>query len=129
MNTKTLALPNATISYADEGNGEPIVLLHGFCGSHAYWEKVIPELAKNCRVIAPDLRGHGKSSVTESDYSIQDMAEDIKHLLDKLETDKATIFSHSLGGYIVLAFAERYSERLKGFSLVHSTAYPDSEEL
>lgn len=125
---KTVTLQNITMAYRDEGHGKTIVLLHGFCGSHKYWEKVIPVLSKGYRVIAPDLPGHGNSSFANQQHSIEDMAESIKELLDKLNIEQVTLFGHSLGGYITLAFAERYSNRLDGFSLVHSTAFPDSEE-
>jgi pimeloyl-ACP methyl ester carboxylesterase len=128
MNRKTLALKNGTMAYRDEGDGKPIVLLHGFCGSHQYWDHVIPELSKDYRVIAPDLPGHGNSTVTNEQQSIEAMADTIKELLDRLALEDVAMFGHSLGGYITLAFAEKYSSRLNRFSLVHSTAFPDSEE-
>ncbi|MGG1573387.1 alpha/beta fold hydrolase [Fictibacillus sp. NRS-1165] len=127
MKLKTADLGTVRMSYMDEGKGEPIVLLHGFCGSHEYWEEVIPELAKDYRVIAPDLRGHGKSSVRESACAVEDLSEDIKDLLQHLGLEKVTMFGHSLGGYITLAFADHQSNRLKAFGLIHSTAFPDDE--
>jgi pimeloyl-ACP methyl ester carboxylesterase len=128
MKTKSLKLQDSTIAYIEKGEGAPIVLLHGFCGSSRYWEKVLPELAENYRVIVPDLPGHGETSLFRENTSIRDIAEIMKELLDKLNIQQVTMFGHSLGGYIVLAFAEKYSERLNGFSLIHSTAFPDSEE-
>ncbi|MCM3727453.1 alpha/beta hydrolase [Neobacillus cucumis] len=128
METKSATLKNSTITFVDEGEGKPIVLLHGFCGSSAYWSEVIPVISKNYRVIAPDLPGHGGSTTALKNYSISDMAEMIKEFLDKLNLGKVTMFGHSLGGYITLAYAEKYSDTLNGFSLVHSTAFPDSEE-
>ncbi|MGM7681466.1 alpha/beta fold hydrolase [Cytobacillus sp. Hm23] len=119
---------NLTLSYEDVGQGEPIVLLHGFCGSLAYWERIMPKLAKQYRVIAPDLRGHGGSTYQTDDYTIEDMAEDIKLLLEALNINKVSMFGHSLGGYITLAFVERYSSMLNSFSLIHSTAFADSDE-
>jgi len=97
-------------------------------GSHAYWEKVIPKLAEDFRVIAIDLPGHGDSTSIKEEHSIEDYADMLKDLLDQLNINQVTLFGHSLGGYITLAFAERYSNYLNGFSLIHSTAYPDSEE-
>lgn len=123
-----LILGDSTMAYVDQGEGEPIVLLHGFCGSSRYWEEVIPELSSNYRVIVPDLPGHGQSDPLKTDCTIDDFAEKLKALLDQLKIQTVTMFGHSLGGYITLAFAEKYSDQLKGFSLVHSTAYPDSEE-
>lgn len=127
MMSKRVELPDATIEFVDKGEGDALVLLHGFCGSSAYWERVIPELSESFRVIAPDLPGHGKSSENES-FSLEGYADIIKGLIDQLNIQKVTMFGHSLGGYISLAFAEKYSDHLNGFSLVHSTAYPDSEE-
>ncbi|MFZ3589522.1 alpha/beta fold hydrolase [Bacillus sp. DJP31] len=117
-----------TLSYIDEGSGEVLVLLHGFCGSPAYWEKIIPALSEGYRVIAPALRGHGKSSAVCDSYTIEDMSSDVKRLLEELQIDKVIMFGHSLGGYVTLSFAEQYPEHLSGFSLVHSTAHADSDE-
>ncbi|MFC4798994.1 alpha/beta fold hydrolase [Neobacillus sp. GCM10023253] len=128
MNLKKHQLNESTLAYIDEGAGNPVVLLHGFCGSSQYWEKVIPELAKDYRVIAPDLPGHGQSSPLKPGFSIDDLAQKIKELLDALNIEKVSMFGHSLGGYITLAFAEKYNTHLTGFSLVHSTAFPDSDE-
>ncbi|WP_353652048.1 alpha/beta hydrolase [Bacillus sp. AFS001701] len=116
------------MAFKDQGKGKPIVLIHGFMGSHAYWEKVIPKLAEDFRVIAIDLPGHGDSTSIKEEHSIEDYADMLKDLLDQLNINQVTLFGHSLGGYITLAFAERYSNYLNGFSLIHSTAYPDSEE-
>lgn len=128
MKTKSVTLRGATIAYVDQGEGNALILLHGFCGSSGYWEKIIPELSESYRVIASDLPGHGESSIDKENFSIEDYADIIKGLLDQLNLQKVTMFGHSLGGYITLAFAEKYSNNLTGFSLVHSTAYPDSEE-
>jgi pimeloyl-ACP methyl ester carboxylesterase len=125
----SLKINDLTISYIDEGNGkEAVVLLHGFCGSAAYFEKIIPVLSKKYRVIAPSLRGHGKSSAVSDPYTIEDMATDIYQLLNNLEINNVVMFGHSLGGYVTLAFADRYPENLSGFSLIHSTAHPDNDE-
>jgi pimeloyl-ACP methyl ester carboxylesterase len=127
MKIKTANLENRKIAYFDEGKGENIVLIHGFCGSHEYWEEVIPELAKEYRVIAPDLSGHGKSSVGDPVCAVEDLSEDIKDLIGHLGLDQVTMLGHSLGGYITLAFADHQSNRLKGYGLIHSTAFPDDE--
>lgn len=128
MEIKNLKLDGSSISYIDHGEGQPILLVHGFCGSSRYWEEVIPELAKEYRVIAPDLPGHGISDTLSNGSTIVGMADWIKGLVDELQLGKFTMFGHSLGGYVTLAFAEKYSSQLNGFSLVHSTAFPDSDE-
>lgn len=123
-----LMIDGLSIAYEEQGQGQPVVLLHGFCGSSAYWERVMPLLARRYRVIAPDLRGHGSSDAPLGAYTIEQMADDVAGLLDSLGLEKYTVLGHSMGGYVTLSLAERYSERLDGFGLIHSTAYPDSEE-
>ncbi|GAB6927216.1 alpha/beta hydrolase [Paenibacillus sp. JCM 10914] len=117
----------STICYVDQGQGEPVILLHGFCGSSAYWEQVLPYL-QDVRVIVPDLRGHGRSDAPMGSYTMEQMADDVLQLMDELEIPKAVLLGHSLGGYITLSFAQRYASRLNGFGLIHSTGYPDSDE-
>ncbi|MNC24685.1 3-oxoadipate enol-lactonase 2 [compost metagenome] len=118
----------SNICYSDQGQGEVIVLLHGFCGSAAYFEQVIPFLSSSYRVIAPDLRGHGASDAPLGAYSIDQMADDVFSLLNALDISKVYLLGHSLGGYITLSFAQRHASRLKGFGLIHSTGYQDSDE-
>ncbi|WP_046216088.1 alpha/beta fold hydrolase [Paenibacillus wulumuqiensis] len=114
--------------FTDTGTGEPLVLLHGFMGSAAYWDEVVPELSKRYRCIVPDLRGHGRSPAPEGSYRIEQMAEDVIRLLDHLELSQVTVLGHSMGGYIALVLAEQYSGYLKAWGLVHSTGYEDSPE-
>lgn len=123
-----IVVDNEQLSYIEEGKGETVILIHGFCGSVDYWEYIIPLLSENFHVIAVDLRGHGSSTYRGESFEIEDLAKDINKLLEKLEIDKVYMFGHSLGGYVTLAFAELFAEHLKGFGLVHSTAYPDTEE-
>ncbi len=109
-------------------NGNVIVLLHGFCGSSLYWQKICPILSDEYRVIIPDLRGHGGTTAPEGPYTMETMAEDIKALLDALGTRKVVMFGHSLGGYVTAAFAEKYPDKLAGFALIHSTVLSDTAE-
>lgn len=116
------------MAYIDEGQGPAVVLIHGFCGSSSYWEHIIPELSKTYRVIAPDLRGHGSSSAGKETSTMELLADDIAALLTHLQLDQVTVFGHSLGGYVTLALVDRHAHLVQKFSLVHSTALPDSEE-
>lgn len=111
-----------------EGNEQTIILLHGFGGSSRYWHKVCPSLSERYRIIMPQLRGHGGSSSPHGAYSMEAMAEDIHRLVEKLQINKVVMLGHSLGGYVTLAFAEQYGDKLLGFGLIHSTALPDTEE-
>jgi len=113
--------------YEVTGEGEPVVLTHGFAEDHQVWKYQVEQLSKHYRIITPDLPGSGNSDV-DADASIESMAETIRWVLDAEEIDKATIMGHSMGGYIALAFAEKYADKLNALALVHSSAYPDSEE-
>jgi len=110
-------------------NDDTIVLLHGFCGSSHYWHKMCSRLSDNYRLIMPQLRGHGETSVPNGIYTMETMADDIAALMNELQIGKAVMLGHSLGGYVTLAFADSYEDRLSGFGLIHSTASSDSEEM
>lgn len=121
-----------TVAYYDSGErpdaSPALVLLHGYCGSSAYWEKVAGRLAASARVIAPDARGHGLSGAPEDEiYGMEAYADDLEQLLGALGIARAIVLGHSLGGYIALAYAERYRQRLTAFGLIHSTPLPDGE--
>jgi 3-oxoadipate enol-lactonase len=128
QSTQIASINNRQIAYVDEGQGPAVVLIHGFCGSSAYWEHIIPVLSPSYRVIAPDLRGHGQSPTHSETSSMELLADDIAALLVHLHIDQAVVFGHSLGGYVTLALIERHPDLVRKFSLIHSTALPDSEE-
>ncbi|MGG4439110.1 alpha/beta fold hydrolase [Brevibacillus fortis] len=115
------------IAYVEEGSGESLVLIHGFCGSSSYWHKLVPLLSKTHRVMAIDLRGHGDSSAPDEPYSMERFADDLALFVDELGLAKIHLFGHSLGGYVTLAFANQYAEKLASFGLIHSTPYPDDD--
>lgn len=128
---KRIQLKNGKrIAYQEEGTGgTPIVLLHGFCGSSAYWNRVLPLLGKNRHVLAVDLTGHGDSSAPEPNeaYTIEKFADELFLLVEEWGFERIHLFGHSLGGYVALAFAERYADKLQSFGLIHSTPFPDDE--
>ncbi len=111
-----------TIFYRTKGEGPVVVLLHGFGEDSMIWKNQF-DLFSNHRLIIPDLPGSGRSEAIE-DMSIEGMAEAVAALVD----GRALLIGHSMGGYITLAFAEKYPERLSAFGLFHSTAFADSEE-
>lgn len=115
------------LSFEDRGSGPAVILLHGFCGSSRYWQDIAPKLETSYRVIAPDLRGHGGSSVPDEPYLMETIASDISLLMDKLGVDKAVLCGHSMGGYVASAFAGAYPDKLAGVALIHSTSLPDDE--
>jgi pimeloyl-ACP methyl ester carboxylesterase len=124
---KTIDIHDATLHYRDIGSGEPVLMLHGFAEDGAVWEKVAEGMGANVRLLIPDLPGSGRSSLLAV-TTIETMAAAVKGILDKEGIERCILIGHSMGGYIALAFAEAYPERLSAFGFFHSTAYADTEE-
>ena len=116
------------LAYERRGKGTPLVLLHGFPLDHHLWDEVAPLLEDTFDVIIPDLRGFGASTAVDSPSSMDDYAWDIASLLDYLNIQKAAIVGHSMGGYVALAFARLYPERVRGLGLVSSQVLADTPE-
>ncbi|MCL4562861.1 MAG: alpha/beta hydrolase [Chloroflexi bacterium] len=114
--------------YEEHGSGLPLVLIHGFPFNHTIWSEVIPELAKQARVIVPDLRGFGRSEAPPGVYTMRQMAADIAELLDALKIQKTTLVGHSMGGYVSLAFAQAYPDQMLALGMVASHAAADTPE-
>jgi len=116
------------VFYTYEGQGTPIVLLHGFLENSSMWASVIPRLSKNNRVICIDLLGHGKTGCLGYIHSMEQMTEAVEAIIKKLEIKKTFMVGHSMGGYVALAFAEKNPNMLEGLCLMNSTAQADSPE-
>lgn len=116
------------LAYERRGNGPPLVLLHGFPLDHHLWDDIAPLLEDTFDLIIPDLRGSGESETVDTPYTMEDYASDIAGLLDQLNIQKAAIAGHSMGGYVALAFARLYPERVRGLALVSSQAPADPPE-
>src|SRR3990172_9169973 len=122
------------VFYRVEGNGETIVLIHGFCESMEIWDDFVKVLSQRYRVIIPDLPGHGMTGdpglcgAGELGNTMEMQAEAINEILKVCGVDRCTMVGHSMGGYTTLAFAELFSEKIKGFCLFHSTAMSDTEK-
>lgn len=125
---KQLHYKNTLISYSDLGKGTTIVLLHGFLENQTMWQELVPELSQKNRIITIDLLGHGDSACLGYVHSMEDNAEMVAVVLSKLRIRKAVLVGHSMGGYVALAFAELYPEKIKGLVLLNSTSKADSEE-
>ncbi|WKL39655.1 alpha/beta hydrolase (plasmid) [Sinorhizobium meliloti] len=89
-------------------DGVPILLLHGFTDSARSWSLTAPYLATGFRVIAPDLRGHGHSDQPEGCYTIPEMANDVRFLIEALDLAPTHVVGHSLGGRLAQAIADRW---------------------
>jgi 2-succinyl-6-hydroxy-2,4-cyclohexadiene-1-carboxylate synthase len=117
------------LNYEIEGNGtENLVLLHGFMENLSIWGDLKPHLSEKFKLIKIDLPGFGKSEAIADIQTMELMAEQIRTVTDHLNLGEFHLLGHSLGGYITLAFAEKYPEDLKSFTLFFSTYFADDEE-
>ncbi|MEQ8924973.1 MAG: alpha/beta hydrolase [Fulvivirga sp.] len=110
------------------GEGNPVVLIHGFCETSSIWKPLINKLALSHQVITLDLPGFGKSPLQSINFSIMDIAEMVHGYLEEKNLLNSALVGHSLGGYVTLAIAERHAADYKGFGLFHSTSFADDDE-
>jgi 2-succinyl-6-hydroxy-2,4-cyclohexadiene-1-carboxylate synthase len=105
-----------------EGDGTPVLLLHGFTGDSSTWKSILPFL-KGCKTIAVDLLGHGRtdSPADPGRYRIEKAVEDIKSLLDSLKVEKINLLGYSMGGRLAIAFAVTYPSRVSSLILESSS--------
>jgi pimeloyl-ACP methyl ester carboxylesterase len=122
-------------NYLEGGDGPAVVLVHGSgpgVTAYANWRLVIPELAKQFRVIAPDMVGFGFSErPADADYSVQTWANQVVGLLDALGLEKASIVGNSFGGAIALRVATQHPDRVERLVLMGSMGvdFPITEGL
>lgn len=116
------------IHFEVHGQGPPVLLVHGYPLSGRLWDGIIPTLAKDFRLIVPDLRGHGRSDASDA-ATMDDYAEDLRAVLTAADESRPVVLvGMSMGGYVSLAFCRRYRERVRGLALVDSRASADSVE-
>jgi pimeloyl-ACP methyl ester carboxylesterase len=123
----TLTTNNQIVSYIDEGlvNASTIIFIHGFPLNKEMWNKQVGEFKDNYRVIAYDIRGHGKSDSGEEDFSIELFVKDLISLMDVLKIDKTILCGFSMGGYIALNAIENYPERFNALLLCDTNCAAD----
>lgn len=117
------------LHYEIQGNGkENFVLLHGFMENLMIWEHLEEFLSKDFRIIKIDLPGHGRSEILSEVHTMELMAEEVEKVITKLNIKKFHLLGHSMGGYVSLAYAEKFGEKMKSLTLFFSTFFPDEEE-
>jgi len=116
------------LSYSVQGNGEAVVLLHGFLESSSMWQ-ILKIENWPCKVITFDLPGHGKSMdyIPEGEPSILKMAIDVKQVLDYLSIANFSVVGHSMGGYVALEL-KAITNGCKSLILLNSTFHEDSDQ-
>lgn len=125
---KTFTYKNEEISYSCQGKGALVVLLHGFLENKSIWNQTTRFLSKNFMVVAIDLPGHGDTPCLGYVHSMELMADVVNELLKHLNKRKCHLIGHSMGGYVALAFAEKFADKMYSLSLVCSNARADSKE-
>lgn len=112
------------LAYHDQGQGEVLVLIHGLGANATAWRDQMAELSAACRVIAPDLRGHGDSGQRpEEPITVRAFADDVIALLKGLDVGRAHVCGNSLGGMIALEIWVRVPSLVKSLILANTTAF------
>jgi pimeloyl-ACP methyl ester carboxylesterase len=116
------------IHYTLHGKGRAIVLIHGFLESVEIWKLFARKLSSNYAVVCIDLPGHGRSESVGPVHTMELMADIVNHVLKENSISSCLVTGHSMGGYVALAFTERYHRKVKGICLFHSHAGSDTPE-
>ncbi len=125
---KQILFKDVPLVYEIHGSGPVVVFLHGYLESAEIWKPFHTAFTDSFCTILPDLPGHGGSGVWGEEHSMEDLASAVLEILDREAIDRVLLLGHSMGGYVAMAFAEQYSDRLSGLGLLHSTCFADSAE-
>ena len=120
---ESITIHGRRIAYREAGAGdgrEIILLVHGMAGSSTTWRKLMPKLATRYHVLAPDLPGHGRSSLDFDDYSLGSMASALRDLLIAKGVTRCTVIGQSLGGGVAMQFIYQYPEYCERICLIGS---------
>lgn len=130
MEQKTAQFSRTGMAYTvyEQPGAQALLLVHGFGETGSVWNNQIATLNTRYRVIVPDLPGSGRSPHNDALMDIDAMAVLLHELMCYEQAEQHLMFGHSMGGYITMAYAEKYAESLSAFGSVHSSAYADSEE-
>src|SRR4051812_43241945 len=114
----TVSADGITIGYDDEGSGEPLVLIHGHPFDRSMWRPQLTEFGRGGRrVVVPDLRGYGETTVVPGVTPLATFAGDIAALLDRLQLDRVVLGGLSMGGQIVMEFYRLFPDRVRALVL------------
>ncbi len=125
---KQIKWNNKNIFYEVSGSGPAIVLIHGFLENHHIWDELILQCKEKYKLIAIDLPGFGKSSVYGKVHTMEFMADAVKAVMENENTEKGILIGHSMGGYVTVAFTEKYQDAVSGIVFFHSQVAADTPE-
>jgi len=120
-----ISIGDADIAYDEAGQGPPLMLVSGLNGVGSFWARQVPDFSSDFRVITHDHRGTGKSTHSRIRYSVDQMADDVLRLMDRLGVERAHFAGHSTGGAIGQIIAQDHPERLSTLVLSATWAGPD----
>jgi abhydrolase domain-containing protein 6 len=132
LRRRTVQVDDHRVVYSEGGSGEPVVLVHGFGASADNWNRFAGRLAKRYRVIAPDLPGWGESTRIDAEsYAYPQQVERLRQFLRLLGLQRVHLVGHSMGGFIVSAYAAQYPDEVITLGLIapHGAAEPQLSEL
>src|SRR6202790_784201 len=125
---KGLLFKDELLEYEVRGTGLPVMLVHGFTEDRRIWNPLLAGIENKYNWILPDLPGCGGSAFNRSLSQLKDFSEALKAITDQENIARLVIIGHSMGGYISLAFAEKYPEKMSALGLFHSSSYADTSE-
>ena len=112
--------------YTDSGIGEPpLLFVHGWCCDHSHWRYQVSAFRRRHRVVTVDLRGHGRSSKPEQEYTIEGFCRDVEWLIGQLGLRRPVVVGHSMGGIIALHLGARKRRALSAVVIVDSPIFPE----
>lgn len=117
------------INYDIDGKGPALILIHGFTEFPGVWNSFIAELKNSFTIITPALPAHGGSDFPETELTMEFIADSLYKILKQEKIMNAVFVGHSMGGYAMLQFAEKYPQFCKSICLFHSTARADTPEV
>ncbi len=109
------AADGVSIAYDARGKGDTaLVFIHGWCGDRSYWNEQLDHFAKDYRVVAVDVAGHGESGTNRQKWTIAGLAGDVEAVVKELGLKRVVLIGHSMGGPISLVAAKRMPDRVIG---------------
>lgn len=125
---KRASVHGIEMAYDDVGSGPAVVLLHGYPFNRSLWREQVEALSASYRVITPDLRGFGETTIADGTATMTEMANDVAALLDQIDIKRITLGGLSMGGYVALAFYRRFPLRVRALILADTRAHADTDE-